>query len=46
MGKVQKQSKNENLRASGVEPKPSVYAGIRKLARYIKRTTKTERKNA
>ena len=45
MGKRQKQDKNDNLRANQVEPKPNmVYAGIRRLARYIKRTTKAERK--
>lgn len=44
MGKRQKQDKNENLRANQVEPKPGAYAGIRRLARYIKRTTKAERK--
>lgn len=44
MSKVQAQSKNANVRANGVEPKPNSRAGVKRWARYIKRTTPKERK--
>ena len=44
MSKTQRQSRNENMRASGIEPKPGRYAGVKRVARYVKRTTKVERK--
>lgn len=45
MSKSQKQSRNENMRANGVEPKPGPKAGVKRWARYLKRTTPVERKS-
>lgn len=45
MSKSQRQSRNENMRANQVEPKPGLKAGVKRWARYIKRTTLVERKS-
>ena len=44
MSKSNKQSKNANARANQIEPKPGLRAGVKRWARYIKRTTARERK--
>lgn len=44
MGKLEKQSRNENMRANQIEPKPGPKAGVKRWARYLKRTTPVERK--
>jgi hypothetical protein len=37
MGKAQRESRNEGLRANGVEPEPGPFAGVKRWARYIAR---------
>jgi hypothetical protein len=44
MSKSQRQSTNAMARANGIEPKPGIRAGVKRWARYIKRTTRKERK--
>ena len=44
MSKATRQSRNENMRANQVEPKPGLRAGVKRWARYLKRTTLVERK--
>ena len=37
MGLRYRQSHNERQRAKGIEPEPSLFAGVKRRARYLKR---------
>jgi hypothetical protein len=42
MGLDKRRLRNANLRASGVEPEPGPYAGVKRWARYLKRVPRRE----